>query len=222
MQAGVRETSLQAPRVPPITFSTLQCYPPAHVGPDDVVDPHANGCLSPEDEEPVLQLVADYFEAEPKFRGAIARVDQAGVLGRGEPASVGGPGSEPGDPPLLSFFQVRPGDAKPMGALTWSKLSRRQLVFEPGKDEYTVRVRCVGKRPLLHCGKVVTECVARPGDTLMLEQAAVFHLEMRPPKLPVPEHYPPISFPFGMPDPPNTEIEQIRPVGLSMSATYDR
>src|SRR5262245_25588007 len=133
---------------------------PAHAT-DDHVEWRRGGGPPAVSVEPVLHLAVDWFDTERAHVGRVARLDAPAILGRGDRAE--------GDPPFLEFLEVRPGETRRIAPLGTGAISRRQLLFEPVEDGKAVRVERLGKRPLFHRGVAATECVARPGDTLVLE-----------------------------------------------------
>jgi DNA-binding NtrC family response regulator len=83
--------------------------------------------------------------------------DESAVLERWRPL-----GAKPAPPPVRT-----------------STLSRQQLELVPeGTD--AVRVRNLGRRPLLYRGREVDECLARPGDVLQIQDVAVFVVDSWP------------------------------------------
>ncbi len=140
-----------------------------------------------------LHLVIAWILEEPDRVGQIAHIAGPSVFGR-----VGAEQS-PTALPLLDFSQVRPGDVLGAPAFTTAAISRRQLELHP-LGNHELAVRCVGKRRLFHNGLPVTECRARPGDTLMLEHAAVLLVAAFPPTFPARRAYPQPDFAFGEPD----------------------
>jgi DNA-binding NtrC family response regulator len=78
------------------------------------------------------------------------------------------------------------------------KMSRRQLRVQPLGDG--LRVSNEGKRALRHNDALVKECVARAGDTLLVDEVVLFLVESRPRALPPLVYHPPPNFGFGLPD----------------------
>lgn len=141
----------------------------------------------------VLHLVIAWFLEEADRTGQVARLDRPGWLGRGDVAG--------GDPArLLDWLESRPGRERSVPPIETSLVSRRQLLLSP-ESPSSVRVKNVGRRELLHNGRLVTECTAVAGDTLMLRNTAVFLLEARPAKPPALRHYGAPDFAFGAADP---------------------
>jgi two-component system nitrogen regulation response regulator GlnG/two-component system response regulator HydG len=140
----------------------------------------------------VPHLVIAWLLDEPNRVGQAARLDRPCWLGRG---GAGGAS----EPEPLAFVKQRPGQSLAVAAIDNTAISRRQLLFTPEEDG-RVRVQCVGKRELLHNGVVATECVAAPGDTLMLRNTALFVVEERPVELSAVQHYGRVDFPFGAAD----------------------
>ncbi len=82
----------------------------------------------------------------------------------------------------MEFFRWRPGGSEPCGPLGGPRLSRRQWSVRVDAGELVVD--SVGKRALLHNGREVESCRARPGDTLAVQGVAAFFVEWRPDRLP--------------------------------------
>jgi transcriptional regulator with GAF, ATPase, and Fis domain len=145
--------------------------------------------------DPVPHLVVAWFADEPERLGQVARIDGDCFLGRrDDPRPEHAP---------LQFFEQRPGEMLATTDIATRAVSRRQLELS-ALDAERVRVRNVGKRALLLNGAPVTECTAQAGDTLMLENAAVFLVDSRPPALRPSAYYPKLEFPFGHADPHGT------------------
>jgi transcriptional regulator with GAF, ATPase, and Fis domain len=142
--------------------------------------------------EAVPQLLVAWFHDEPDRIGQTASVEGPCFLGRPDSRT-------PGETPL-PFFEARPGQSLATADLSSTSISRRQLELTP-IDAERLRVVNVGKRALYLNGELITEGIARVGDTLMLEHTALFLMESRPRALPPRAYYPGLEFPFGRPDP---------------------
>lgn len=140
-----------------------------------------------------LHLVIAWLLNEPDRSAQVAHISAPSLFGRA------GAEQSPSSLPLLDWRQVRPGYVLGASTLTTQGISRRQLELHPLGDA-ELAVRCVGKRRLFHNGTPVTECRARPGDTLMLEHTAVLLVASLPPELPERRAYPSPDFRFGEAD----------------------
>lgn len=116
-------------------------------------------------------LVLLWAREEPGREGETCAVTSRCLFGRGADR-------EAGDPPKLELSRQRPRGNQPTGMLQAPKLSRRQWLVEP--QGLGLRVENLGRRSLLHNGQVVSECVARPGDTLGVEGVLLALVEARP------------------------------------------
>ncbi len=119
-----------------------------------------------------LHLVLVWSREEPGREGECCAVVRPSLFGRG-------PDRDEGDPPKLELVRQRPRGNEATGRLQSAKLSRRQWLLEPHGS--TLRITNLGRRSLVHDGHVVTECVARPGDTLAVEGVLLALVEARPP-----------------------------------------
>ncbi len=143
-------------------------------------------------EQRALHLVVVWFLEEPERVGQVAPIVRDSWLGRSHPGFP--------DDVLLEFVMQRPGSVTPTPALSTTTISRRQLRMAP-LSVARAEVENAGKRVLFHNGREVSECTVEPGDTLMLENSAIFLVEDRPRVLPKTPHYGNADFPFGLADP---------------------
>lgn len=109
---------------------------------------------------------------EPHRLGQTAELGSRCLIGRG--------GRREDDvAPRAVFNQQRPGDLKAAAPLSLPSISRVQLLCEPSGPN-AVRLRKLGRSPLLHNGVEVTEAIVRAGDTFSFKNTMSFLLEQRP------------------------------------------
>jgi len=186
-----RRTTAWLSAVPRTTVSPAVPAPgPFHAATDEIVLlPWSRDGTDPAPR--VLHLVIAWLLDEPERVGQCARLDRPCRLGRG--------GDDPDALELIQLVRQRPGINTLCAPLATTAISRRQLLFTP-VDARHVRVQCVGRRELRHDGVLAAECVTEPGDTLVLENTAVFVVELRPAVMPALRHWPEPDFAFGDPD----------------------
>jgi DNA-binding NtrC family response regulator len=143
-------------------------------------------------EQRALHLVVVWFLDEPERVGQVAAIVRDSWLGRPHPGFP--------DDVLLDFVVQRPGLVTQTPPLSTTTISRRQLRIAP-LGIAQAEVENAGKRLLFHNGREVSECTVQAGDTLMLENSAVFLVEERPRVLPMAPRYGDVAFPFGTADP---------------------
>jgi len=148
--------------------------------------------VAPRERRPVPHLVLAWLHEQPERAGEVAAVVAPAWLGRPH-------GAHPDEPPL-AFARQRPGRSEPAGAFDTTSISRRQLRLTP-LEGGRLHVENAGKRALLHNGVPVPDCVAAEGDTLLVEDVALFLLEARAPVMAPLPCDPGLAFPFGEPDP---------------------
>jgi two-component system nitrogen regulation response regulator GlnG/two-component system response regulator HydG len=134
-----------------------------------------------------VQLVLLWSRNEPERIGETCVVARDCSLGRGPAAE--------GDPPRAEMLRQRPSSNEPTGDLADPTLSRRQWLLKPQASG--LEVKNLGRRPLLHNGITTDSCRASIGDTLVVEEVALF-LVARRPRLFVSAAA--VDFEFGEPD----------------------
>lgn len=117
---------------------------------------------------PVLHLVIAWYPHAPELVGYASPITRSCSLGRG---------LANGELPRVGFGRRRPGDSADSLGLVAPTISRHQLQLEPTRSG--LAVRNVGKCALLHNGRRVREALARPGDTLSLEDTLVLLVDER-------------------------------------------
>lgn len=123
----------------------------------------------------VLHLTLAWSLHEPERVGQTAPIVEKCLFGRG-----GARGTDRA--PRLLLSKPRPtGDTRPE-PLESSRISRVQLLIEP-VGPLSARIRNVGRSALQHNGTFVEQAVIRAGDTVILQNAAVFFVEQRPTRL---------------------------------------
>jgi two-component system nitrogen regulation response regulator GlnG/two-component system response regulator HydG len=139
-------------------------------------------------------LVILWSRAEPGRAGELALLEPGSelLLGRGE--------ARPEDPcARLRFGAQRPGAFTPTGPLGGARLSRAQLLIRA--DDEAIAVERIGKRDLFLDGSPVDRGVARPGDTLLVDDELLLLVASRPGLLPpLRDAASWAHFPFGAPD----------------------
>jgi two-component system nitrogen regulation response regulator GlnG/two-component system response regulator HydG len=141
---------------------------------------------------PALVLVWAAGELERIGEVALLPPGAVGVLGRG-PALPDDPGRR------LQFIRQRPGGLLPAPPFGNPKISRVQLIVA-ADGEAAVRVRSVGRCPLLVGDRAADEATLRPGEVFRLGTQLAFFVTRRPGWLS--PGRPPASteHPFGAPD----------------------
>lgn len=139
-----------------------------------------------------LYLVVGWMFGEPERVGQVALIDGASWLGRDpRPEARARP---------LRFIEQRPREDLAAPELSMTRISRRQLRLTPLTED-RVRIENVGKRELFVNGAPTRDAIVRAGDTVMVENSAVFVVEERP-LTKAPLHYHTGSgFRFGEADP---------------------
>ena len=176
-----------------MVLASITCYPPPPMSNDPTdtgVEPFWTKFDNPEPES-CLHLVAAWTLTGPDRAGHAAPINERGWWGRGEPAQ--------GDKTKIRFQAQRPRDITTVPPFEETYISRRQLEFEP-ESEHETRVSNIGRRPLLHNGQVVNQCTVHAGDMLMLQDALLFLVEMRPSYIPLPSAPEGPKFPYGTAD----------------------
>jgi len=141
---------------------------------------------------PVLHLVVAWLGDDPGRVGQSICLERLGFVGR--------PQAERPEETPLPLLEQRPGESRAAPPLVTRAISRRQLAVTP-LDGSRVAVENLGKRALLYNGVPATDCIVQAGDTLLLDQAALFLVEARPVVFPSCVRAPRPSFAFGEPDP---------------------
>ena len=144
------------------------------------------------DEAPALVVV--WFHEEPERLGQVVPIAAGGSwVGRAREAVNG-------RPPVAPLIEQRPGRNRVMPPIETPWISRHHLYLKP-RDEGTLEVTNHGKCELFHNGRPVGEgCVAREGDTLLVENLVMFLVESRPGTLAPRNYLPDPGFAFGAPD----------------------
>ncbi len=142
-----------------------------------------------------LALVVLWSASEPERVGEVAFFAEGrpAVLGRGSPRA------EQDAPARAIFHRQRAGLLERTPPLVGSRISRDQLEIHVDGD--TLRVRRVGRCPVLVRGETLDACPLRPGDTMVLRDELVLLCTLRS-RTPVPlASFPAASLgPFGSPD----------------------
>jgi transcriptional regulator of acetoin/glycerol metabolism len=117
------------------------------------------------------------------------------------PVCIGRGGPQGDDPfPRATPQRMRPSRTVARPPIASARISRRHLLVEPdGAD--AVRVRVVGKAPVRIAGRLTMDGVARAGDLLSIQNAALYMVAIRPVELPTLSSGTTVEFPFAAPDP---------------------
>lgn len=150
--------------------------------------------------EPVTQpvdvaaLTVVWSRDRPERVGEVFLLGRAGPLILGRMTRLGA-----SDPRRLRPVWQRPGENRPRPPLSSERISREQLLLEPGADGPGAGVAVVnrGRLPLRVNDHPVPRALVRPGDRLALGDELVLLCQRRPQRLPASEG---ALHPFGRPD----------------------
>jgi DNA-binding NtrC family response regulator len=143
-----------------------------------------------------VALVIAWCRDAPERSGEVTFFDAGPqILGRG------GTPLEEAERARVCFSRQRPDEMVRGRSLKSQRISREQLELEPVDEQRRLRVKSIGRCPLLVNGRAMSSAEVGPGDTLQLQNELVLLVAARPRGLLATSalEYP--EFPFGAADP---------------------
>jgi len=142
-----------------------------------------------------VALVIAWCRDAPERLGEVTFFDPGPqILGRG------GTPLEDADRARVCFSRQRPDEMVRGRSLKSQRISREQLELEPVDERRRLRVKSIGRCPLLVNGRAASSAEVGPGDTLQLQNELVLLVEARPRGLLAASSLKYPAFPFGEAD----------------------